>query len=528
MERSIIGDFVGHAKRSPSSTAVRLEGHDLSYGELYALASNVARAIRLRAGEEPRLVAVFANRTVSAFAGVAGALLAGAGYVPINPAFPQERVRTMLEKTGCSVIVAEPAALPALAAALEGSPARFVVIVPEEGPPGGVASLLRGHTLADLSAISGGDLCPVPDVGAADLAYVMFTSGSTGAPKGVMTRHANVRWIIGVLQERYRITQNDRFSLNAEMTFSASVLIMFLAFGAGATICCPTKKDLLAPGKFIVENGITVWKCVPSLAVFMERTHQLRDGAFPSVRITTFGGETVPVDVVQRWRRAAPRSIIENVYGSTELSVNTTYYPWDPLRSPREVFRDSVPIGYPLPGAEVCVCDEQLREVPPGETGELLVAGPLVTAGYIGEEERTAAAYCALPGRAGRFFRTGDIVARPRADEPLIFRGRRDNQIKVLGNRVELGEVEAIGKRVLGTPEVVALGWPPSVRGYDALEVFIGGVTSSEVEVHRTLRRHLPSYMMPRRIRLLERLPLNASGKLDRLALRRMLENEKS
>jgi amino acid adenylation domain-containing protein len=527
MSHSTIAGFVDVAARSPHRTAVRLGGHDYSYGELHQLASGIARTIcSRREGLPEPLVAVFANRTFSAFAGVIGALLSGAGYLPINPSFPSERVRYMLQKTGCRTIIAEPVSLGLLAAALRGIKHRYCIIVPEEGYSTADEAAVADNLLIGPHDVPAGDFRSAPFVPPNDLAYVMFTSGSTGIPKGVMTTHANVRWIINVLNERYHITPDDRLSLNADMTFSASVLVLFLAFSAGAAVCCPTKKDLLNPAAYIVKEGITVWKCVPSLAVFMDKLRQLRDGTFPTVRITTFGGEAVPGDIVERWSRAAPRSIIENVYGATEMSVNTTYYVWDAQRSPLEAIRGSLPIGSPLPGVTVSIVDEELREVEPGETGELLASGPLVTAGYLGDEEKTLSSYITLPGRDGRFFRTGDIVRRPRAHEPIVYIGRRDNQIKVLGNRIELGEVEAISRQALGTQEIAALGWPPSPRGFDGMELFVGGLSGTEAGMYRILREHLPPYMLPRRVRLVDRLPLNPSGKIDRLALRSLLESD--
>lgn len=526
MNHSIITPFLRRAREQPAHTAVILGGVQYSYGELYERASAVARTI-MADGQPPlRLVAVLGNRSMTALTGLTGALLAGAGYVPISPAFPPERIRILLDAADCTSIIAETGALPALATALEGDGRIRHIIVPDGIADEAMRARFGAHRVTGRSELTSGEPCIPSAPGPGDLAYVMFTSGSTGTPKGVMTTHDNVDWVIGVLQARYRITPADRISLNAEMTFSASVLVIFLALSNGATICCPTKMELLNPGKFIVENGITIWKCVPSLAALMDRMHQLRPGGFPTIRITTFGGELVPGDLVARWSAAAPGSIIENVYGSTEMSVNTTFYTWDPLRSPGELHRGLVPIGAPLPGVTAVVCDEDLTEVAPGDAGELLVSGRLVTAGYLGDPGKTRSAYVTLPGRAGSFFRTGDIVRRPHPGEPMTCLGRRDNQIKVLGNRVELGEIEAIGARVLGTREVAALGWPPSDRGFDGIEVFVGGVAEDEREAYRTLRQHLPPYMVPRRVRLLERLPLNPSGKIDRIALRTLLEKE--
>lgn len=528
MAASIISDLARIANRFPQRTAVRIGGQTTTYGDLYERASAVARTILDAPGSDGPLVAVVANRTASAFAGVAGTLLAGKAYVPINPSSPPARIRSMLESTGCRTMIAEPGALPVLTEALDGREDPLCVIIPEDG-----AGRAAFHLPARLRVVTSGQLTPgdpvqPPPVSPDDLAYVMFTSGSTGTPKGVMTTHGNIRWVLDVLQERYGITADDRLSLNAEMTFSASVLVIFLAFGGGASICCPTRRELLTPARFIIDEGITVWKCVPSLAVLMDRTHQLQANTFPTIRITTFGGEPVPVDIVERWAAAAPHTVIENVYGSTETSINALYFPWDPVYPERDVYRRTIPIGAPLRDVIMLVCDEELKEVGTGETGELLVSGPLVTRGYWGDEERTRAAYVIPPGRSGTYYRTGDIVRRPAEGGPVIFIGRRDNQIKVLGNRVELGEIEAVARECLGLREVVALGWPPSTRGFDGIELFLGEAAQPEHEIFRILKEHLAAYMMPRRIRLLERLPLNPSGKIDRIALKTILESERA
>ncbi|MGA9116697.1 MAG: AMP-binding protein [Bacteroidota bacterium] len=521
---NIITGFLSSVERFPERPALYTAGREYTYRELYAFSCSVAAAIHERSEAEGP-VAVFANRNLTACAGILGALLAGRPYLPINPTFPPPRVRHMIEKTRCRAVVAEPGSLDLLAAALGPADGPCLVIFPEEDPgdalPGG-ATVLGKKDLPRVGAWT------PPPAGPGDLAYIMFTSGSTGTPKGVMTTHANIRWVVDVLQERYRLTETDRLSLNADLTFSASVLSLFLAFECGAAVCCPTRTELLNPGRFIQAQRLTLWKAVPSLYMLMDRLHQLKDGAFPTVRLTTFGGEPIPADLVQLWCRAAPRSVIEAVYGSTELSVNALYYRWDPVHSLRESDRGIVPLGYALPGAEYLVCDESLKQVATGGEGELLFAGPLLTAGYAGDEELTRGAYVTPPGETRLFYRTGDIVRRPAQGKPLTIVGRKDNQIKVLGNRVELGEVEFIARKALGTLDIVALGWPPSARGFDGIVMFAGGTELTQEEVMRRLREALPPYMVPREVRLMQKLPLNPSGKRDRLALRSTLENEQN
>lgn len=518
---NIISGFVRSARQFPGREAFRLSGKSYSYETLHTLSSAIASAIDTHRPEES-LVVVLANRTLTAIAGVVGSLLGGRGYVPINPAFPGERIRSMLQAIGSTTIVAESGILPTLREALEGSAREYIVIVPEEPEEPGVSFELPGMRVIRLSDLIQEDRRDAAKVVDNDTAYVIFTSGSTGVPKGVVTAHRNIKWMIGTLVARYDIRESDRLSLNAELSFSASVLIIFMAFERGATICCPTRKDLLNPGRFVIAEGITVWKSVPSVVALMSKLHQLRDGVFPTVRITTFGGEPVPTFLLDEWMRAAPQSVVEVVYGSTEFTVNSTFLIWS--SGQRDAHHGIAAIGYVLEGTDFRVVDEALNEVQPGEIGELLLTGPHVTEGYYADTEKTRGFFCTVNGDSRTFGRTGDLVRRPSGREPIYFIGRRDNQIKVLGNRVELGEIEAVASKLLGTHEVIALGWPPSERGFDGVTLFVAGTTMKEEEIITHLKSVLPTYMVPQKIHFMDKLPLNPNGKKDRLALRRRLE----
>jgi acyl-coenzyme A synthetase/AMP-(fatty) acid ligase len=245
---------------------------------------------------------------------------------------------------------------------------------------------------------------------------------------------------------------------------------------------------------------------------------------YPRLRLSLFCGEALPVEIVRQWALAAPNSAIENLYGPTELTIACTAYRWENTSSPAECEHEVAPIGAPFDDMEVIIVDEELREVENGAAGELLVTGPQLSLGYWQEEERTRKAFVRLPGRPGVYYRTGDRVRRQTPGKPLIYLGRVDSQIKVLGHRVELGEVESAVRKASGLDGVVALGWPMTASGAEAIEVFL---QAEEVDVKSLLaeiKRKLPPYMVPRNIRPLSRFPLNANGKFDRSALLKKLE----
>jgi amino acid adenylation domain-containing protein len=527
-QRALHDGFLRSAAEGPDRPALEVEGRTLTYAELRedaaALAATLQHAVP---AADPQLTAVFGYRTAVAFTGVLGSLLRGHGYVPLHPGFPIDRTRTMLERAGCQAVVVDAVAAGQLDELLEGIERPLVLLLPEHDDVAAIRERWPLHTV-----LGRGDLRPAaewepqpadPDA----IAYLLFTSGSTGIPKGVMVAHRNVTAFIDVMVERYGITAEDRLSQTFDMTFDLSVFDMFIAWQQGACLCCPPEQALMSPGRFIRDARLTVWFSVPSTAVFMKRLKLLKPDSYPGLRLSLFCGEPLPAEVARTWADAAPNSIVENLYGPTELTIACTLYRWDPERSPEESALGVVPIGRPYPGMTAIVVDDELREVAAGEDGELLLTGPQVTLGYWKDPEKTAAAFVIPPGRDAVFYRTGDRVRVPYGDGPLTYRGRVDHQIKVLGHRVELGEVEAAVREASGADAVVAVGWPPTPSGAGGVVAFIGELDHDVDAILDDCKRRLAPYMVPRELRLLADLPLNANGKFDRKALLKTLEESR-
>jgi non-ribosomal peptide synthetase component F len=340
-----------------------------------------------------------------------------------------------------------------------------------------------------------------------------------------MVSHANVLHYVDYVTRRYGFSSDDRMSQTFDLTFDLAAHDMFVAWHNGACVCCPTQKQSIKPGAFINNACLTVWFSVPSTAVFMRRLGVLKPQMYPGLRLSLFCGEALPVELVRQWALAAPNSVIENIYGPTELTIACTAYRWNDTKSPGQCEQGLVPIGHPFDRMDAVILDEKLQEVPDGVPGELLMTGPQLSLGYWQDEEKTRRAFVSIPGKAGTYYRTGDRVRRSGPGQPLVYLGRLDSQIKVLGHRVELGEVEAAVRDESGFDGVVALGWPLTASGADGIEVFIqaGGIDTKELL--ERLRTRLPLYMVPRNLRLLPKFPLNPNGKYDRKALQIMLEN---
>lgn len=512
--------FLQSAETFGARPALQAGGQTVSYAQLKAQAAALAATLReLSPATEPRLTAVFGFRSVTTFAGVLAALLRGHGYVPLNSTFPIERTKGMLDRSGCRELIVDRACSRQLPSLLEGAIHPLLVLLPEHDDVSDLRASHPTHRFVSGAELLGSETWSPCPAYLDDVAYLLFTSGSTGQPKGVMVANRNVAHYVNYVSRRYAITEQDRLSQNFDLTFDLSAHDMFVAWSNGACLCCPSQQELIKPGRFVVASNLSVWFSVPSTAVFMKRFGELKPGQYPSLRLSLFCGEALPAEVVKSWRVAAPNSVIENIYGPTELTIACTAYRWDDERSPAECELGVVPIGEPFQGMEALVADENLQEVAAGSEGELLMTGPQVALGYWQDEEKTARVFVAPPGRRTVYYRTGDRVRRPLPGRPMTYLGRMDNQIKIMGHRVELGEIEAAARRESEVDGVVAVGWPLNAGGADGIELFLEADSLDQAQLQARLAACLPAYMVPRRIHLLPRLPLNPNGKYDRKQL---------
>jgi amino acid adenylation domain-containing protein len=513
------------AARFPDRPALKIAGSSYTYADLRRRGLSIAATLeKWQPTSQPSLVAIFADQTVTAYAGVLGALFRGYGYVPLSPKLPAARTQVMLERARCSAVIADSSANEELAALLGHAQQPLLLLLADRTETGDLAERWPIHTFVGLGEFEQAESYRVQDPPAESMAYLLFTSGSTGIPKGVMVAHRNVVAFVDAMVKRYSITEEDRVAQTSDLTFDLSVLPMYLAWERGACLCCATGNDLIHPKKFIQSSELTFWVSVPSTAMFMHRLGALKQGQYPTLRWSVFCGEPLLAETAAAWCEAAPNGLVENLYGPTELTVACTLYRWDPARSPAECEFGVVPVGYPYPGMTALVVDEHLDDVQPGEAGELLMTGRQLTLGYWEDPLQTAAAYVTPPGQDSIFYRTGDLVRKPRSDDrPLTFIGRRDHQVKILGERIELGEVESVIREVTGE-DVVVLGWPRTETGAAGLVGFVGSVDLDASAIRKEVAARLPAHMVPRRIHLLSELPLNANGKFDRKALLESLE----
>jgi amino acid adenylation domain-containing protein len=522
MNFNIALPFYENAMRNPERLALSVDQRDLSYGELAALSERIAAWLEQRSASDVKRVGILASRSWVAYAGLLGACWAGAAYVPLNPDWPEQRLLKILETTELGALVVDGRGSKLFSAQfLFHSPKHILA-------PGSGRSYALG-TLPPAVHVAGFDALPPPDprhlpktLDEADLAYIMFTSGTTGLPKGVMVSTGNVSSFLSAMQEWYPFSAQDRVSQTYELTFDPSVLDMFTTWFAGASLHVVPAGQLMGPSRFIREKALTSWFSVPSTVALMRNMKMLTAGAFPSIRYSIFCGEPLAASSVEAWQKAAPNSVIDNLYGPTEATVVCI---GQRCRTPLVVTegRGTVAIGKPFAGMDAAIVDSSLHFLSGEESGELILSGKQIARGYFKDEQRTAARFPSINGRV--WYLTGDLACQD-AEGRFHHLGRTDNQVKVLGNRVELEEVEAHLREICAQEPVAAVAWPVINGCAEGIVAFVAGGTISAVEIRKGMQARVPKYMVPTQVRFLERLPLSASGKTDRKALTVMLSEE--
>ncbi|MBA3557746.1 MAG: amino acid adenylation domain-containing protein [Gemmatimonadaceae bacterium] len=521
--RSLRSGFLRSSRANPGDPALFVAGVTRTYEEIEQTARLWSGAMLQSAGRPLQRVGILASRSEVAYAGTLAALFSGATFVPLNKRFPVERNRAMARRAELDAIIVDRTSASQLEGILQGWDSPPIVLSPDQG----VADEMPYATVIDKAALSSATPATLlPPVLSDDIAYLLFTSGTTGEPKGVGVTHANVLHFIDVMSQRFQFKRTDRFSQTFDQTFDLAVFDLFMAWEAGACVYAMQPVDLLAPARFVTKQGLTVWFSVPSVPALMRKSGLLRADSMPTLRWSLFCGEPLPAATAEAWQEAAPNSMVENLYGPTELTIACCTYRWHPASSRSECVNDVVPIGRPFPGLGAIVVDDALQPVTNGEPGELCVCGPQTAPGYWRDPEKTAEKFVELPvdaTRTKRFYRTGDRVVRS-AQGVYAYLGRADNQVKVSGYRVELAEVEAVMLRDTGVTSAVALGWPIEAGSAKGIVAFACGDKVDAARLTARLRESLPPYMVPSEIHELEQLPLNANGKIDRGALALLLE----
>lgn len=507
------------AQRFPDRIAVEEpDTPPISYRALNTLADR-ARDRLVHIGIQPGdRVGIYLRKSIDTVAAIFGILKAGATYVPVDPNAPAARDAYILSNCSVTAVFIEAQFVDAFMAAFpENRPKPRLLVLDTTGGGRGLAAMLDAAQ-AKEPAPGAETVVSDPD----DLAYILYTSGSTGLPKGVMLSHANATSFIHWCSETFGPTEEDRFSSHAPFHFDLSILDIYLAIKHGGTLVLIPEAIGKAPGllaPLIAEKRISIWYSTPSILSFLTQYGKLENYDYSSLRIVLFAGEVFPVKHLRSLKTHWPHPRYFNLYGPTETNVCTWY------EIPAEIPADRTtpyPIGRACSHVETRVVDEHGQAVVRGQEGELVVTGAGVMRGYWNLPERTVNAF--FDDESGRrWYRTGDIVIEE-ADGNYTFVGRRDRMVKKRGYRVELGEIEAGLYRHPAVKEaaVVALEDQESGVRIKAFLSFKDGQRPSLIEMKNFCAINLPSYMIPDLFSIQEVLPKTSTDKIDYQKLRVM------
>ena len=492
------------AARFPDRTAVEDEWGSLTWKELEGAVERAASALLDLGAAAARPVLVYLPKSRESVVSFLAALYAGSPYAPVDYAIPPERLQRTLENLRPSVVITDPQGLEQLKR-LDLGQARAALYAD-------LAAAEPDHdrVMAALDQVIDTDPC-----------YIMYTSGSTGVPKGVAVPHRGVLEYARAVADTFGLTEDSVMGLQSGFHFDNSVFDIYGCLMTGAKLVIIPEILFMYPPKLmdlVGEKGVTCIFWVPTVMISVANSGALEGRTLPDLKTVVFAGEVMPNRQLNVWRRALPNCVYANLYGPTEITVDCTCYIVD--RDFDDA--DPLPIGKPWRGARVLLLREDNTPADPGEEGEICVLGSGVALGYWNAPEQTAKAFVPNPLNPAYpeiMYRTGDL-GKWDADGNILFCGRRDHQFKLRGNRIELGDIETAAATLEGVDKVCAL--------FDEAnqEIVLAVESSAPLQLRKVnlaLGKLIPKYMLPRRLEVMEALPLTPNRKIDRVALDRAL-----
>jgi len=510
------------ALKYPDRKAVVFGNESITYRELDEVTNQLAGTLIENGIKRRNRVGIYIDKSIQSIISIQGILKAGAVYVPLDPKAPPSRLSYIIQNCGIECILTSTQKVEMVTRMFqEENPLKTVILTDELISPKNLpkAKIIPWKSVINTEKVN------VPENRGieTDLAYILYTSGSTGVPKGVMITHLNAFTFLNWAQTTFNITSDDRLSNHAPLHFDLSILDIFGAFNAGATLVLVPDIISTFPirlADWIEENQISIWYSVPSVLTMMVLHGELENHRFAELRTILFAGEVFPTKYLRKLMELIPHAEYYNLYGPTETNV-ITYYKVDEI--PPEQTKP-IPIGKACNNMEVFALMENGKVVErPGEEGELYVRGSCVAKGYWGDMEKTKENFINNPLNSDfqeTVYRTGDIVTID-TEGNYIYKGRQDHMIKSRGYRIELGEIEMVLHTHSDIKEAAVIAIPDDLIGH-RIQAFIvphDGKEMNTTDLRMFCGKHLPQYMIPEKIEFRRSLPKTSTGKIDKPTL---------
>jgi amino acid adenylation domain-containing protein len=517
MVKNIYNLFLASYKRNPENVCLSFPENNYTYREVFIDSSKLANFLN---DDQSNYIGILAHRSYSAYIGIIATLKAGKTYVPLNPKLPISKIDEIIATTNMKTIVVDPISQSLLGGLSWKNEA--VVVLPE-------------CNLDMIKDISNDVVCyDFNDVNCAKVdsagiepingnVYLLFTTGSTGTPKAIEIGHRSLFDYLDYVQADLQITSADKCSQIFDLSFDASVHDLFLTWKAGASLCIP-ERNVINPVKFVKDNNLTVWFSVPSLGHHLMKNNLLKENLFPSLRYSLFAGEQLNVSLCEQWEIAAPNSKIINIYGQTEGTVGISSYTWKKGQENKEK-NGGVSIGKIFASQKYLILDNDDRAAERNIPGELLLSGSQIIKNYSFSGDKFSSRFITIANPDPTlYFKTGDIV-REDEDGYLFFLQRKDYEFKINGYRVDEEEINRAIRKITNAGVVVSLPYSDGKGLQVGIASFIESKQAFDTDsIIMECKKILPVYMVPGRIYILNEMPLNRNGKVDRVYFRELLE----
>ena len=506
-------DLVQIFKRYSTQNALYTYNTYYTYNQLYSAASNITNMI-LNISNEKQPVIIMGSKSFFTHAGIIGTVMAGSYYTPLNETFPIERNIDIIKISNAQSIVIDIDDFKNYENILD-SIDDYNIICPEKDLEY-ITKRFPNHKVR-CNGQSKQNIAAEEN----DAVYMLFTSGSTGIPKGIKISHYNLYNYIKAFTKRNSITDNDRFIQMNDLTFDLSVHSLFLSILHGACLYIPSSSERINPVKFINDYSITNILMVPSSIAFMKKMRVLKDNSLMSVKYLSFCGETLPFDNAILMAKAAPNAKLENLYGPTEATIACTYFEFDKNTEELIEYSGSMPIGNAYDGMNVELFDNNLNKIIDNSIGQIVLSGKQLAKGYVNNEEQTKEKFVVIDNSL--HYLTGDLGRK--INGKIVFLGRNDAQVQIKGYRVEIFEIEHAISKINGIISNAVIPTPVGAVTYENTTAFITCNTNIDlIKIKEELSKKLPNYMVPNNIIILDNMPLNSNGKIDRNQLKKILQ----